>query len=137
MYVMLKIYLIVSSFLFSNIAQACLGPHSEDYVLLDNLPAKANERTIVAKIKLLVSKDRFATVRVIEGIKNVKVGQEFDLEVSPSSCSFLEGRIRFMHKEKKELGSDIYLLAGDWKQFKDKRVFVGGWRNGEFIAYPN
>jgi hypothetical protein len=134
---MLKIYLTASFFLFTNLSQACLSPHSEDYVLLDNLPAKANERTIVAKIKLLVSKDRFATVRVIEGIKNIKLGQEFDIVVSPSSCSFLAGRIRFMNQEIKERGSDIYFLAGDWKELKNKRVFVGGWRNSEFIAYRN
>jgi hypothetical protein len=132
---MLKTLFFACGLLFANVSQACTGYQSEDYVLLEKLPPAANEQILVAKVKLLVDKGRSGTVRVIEAIKGVVVGQEFDVEVAPWSCSYLEGRVRLMDGVKKEPVSDIYFLAGDWKQLKDKRVFVGGWRDGKKIAH--
>lgn len=133
---MLKILLLSSALLFSFSSQACLGPQYEDYVLLDSLPATANEKSIVAKVKLLANTNRVGRVRVIEAIKGVVEGQEFEVQAGRKSCSHLESRIRFtdyMDESEKANVTDIYYLAGEWRQEMGKQVFVGEWRDHKWF----
>jgi hypothetical protein len=133
---MLKILFFTFVFLFSGASQACIAAQAEDYVLLNALPPSAHEKNVIAKVKLLTNNDRSGAVRVIEAIKGVYIGQEFEVEVSRSSCSHLENRIRFMDlmsEAERASISDTYYLAGEWKQLKDKKVFVGSWR--EVLKY--
>jgi hypothetical protein len=128
---------LTSGLLFSlalNASLACLGPQSEDYVLIDSLPDAATKQNIVAKVRLLKAQDRSATVEVIDPIKGVKAKQIIQIEVSLSSCSWLAARTRFRGGNRAEKLSDQYFIAGEFKTVeKGDLVFIGSWKNGEKI----
>jgi hypothetical protein len=117
-------------------AIACLGPQSEDYVLLDALPASATKEAVIAKVFVTSRKDHEATVKVLEAIKGVKSGDVLTIYTSGSSCSWLDARSRFFQpsaadKITNSEASLVYYIAGDWKpdaRQGNKMLFTGAWR---------
>jgi hypothetical protein len=110
-------------------AFACLGPQSEDYVLLDDLPSQANLQPVVAKVEVLSRAEQSAVVRVLEPIKGVTLGQEFEVVTSGSSCSWLDRRTRFFKNDQSKVKSNIYFIAGEIVlTTHSKKQFQGSWR---------
>ncbi len=128
---MLKILLLTSIFLFSTAANACPGPLSEYMVLIEGaLPSAANDEMVVAKVQLIDDKFRSGTVKVIEAIKGVQIGDQFDVQAGYSTCSRLKRRMRYPEFQE-TAGSENYYIAGNWKSVAGKQVFFGEWRNGK------
>jgi hypothetical protein len=119
---------------FVSASLACLAPSMEDYVLLDVLPEAANSQPIIAKVRLLKSQDRSATVEVTDAIVGTEKKAIIQIQVSNSSCSWLSARSRFSNSSPNKAPSDIYFIAGEFSLDKDKKqVFIGSWRDGKRI----
>jgi hypothetical protein len=131
---MLRILTVLLSVVFSSNALACLGPQSEDYVLLDALPTASYEQDVVAKVRVIRRKDREATVVVVEAIKGVTLNEKIKLRTSGSSCSWLDAKSRFFQQDAPVLESnnvDVHYIAGSWQftpQRGATRNFTGAWR---------
>jgi hypothetical protein len=132
----MKIVILLSTLIHSFSSHACFSPQYENYVLLNTLPAKAYEKPVVAKVRLLVNNGSLRIVRVTEAIKGVVVGQEFEVQAGPTSCSHLESRVRFMRymdETEKASMSDDYYLAGEWDKQFGKQVFIGYWQDAQWF----
>jgi hypothetical protein len=125
---MLKILLIISSFLFSTVSFACRGSFAEFTVLIEGaLPSAANDEMVVAKVQLIAHKGQSGTVRVVQAIKGVDIGYQFEVQAGESSCSRL---IRSREIPLVAQTEPLYFIAGNWKNILDKKVFVGEWVDG-------
>jgi hypothetical protein len=127
-----SICLMVALPLFVAEAAACRGIESEDYVLLDALPALAMNQRVVAKVEILKSVKGLTYVKVIESIKGgdlgAGVGATFAVFVSNSSCSWLSTRGRILGQGSLALDAP-YWIAGDWQSSNQSGgIFVGSWR---------
>jgi hypothetical protein len=128
---MLKILLLISSFLFSTGSNACIT--SQNFVLIGPLlPAKAYEESVIAKVQLLVGNDHSGTVRVVEAIKGVEVGDQFEVEAS-SLCGALRRRWPSENGIQNQPPVDTYFIAGNWKNLQDKKIFIGDWRGNQKV----
>jgi hypothetical protein len=137
----LKTFLALLCIISSTMTHACLGPDSEDYVLLDALPPSANTQLVVAKVRVISRQDNKATVVVMEPIKGAQLGAgtgtEFVVTTSGSSCSWLDARTRFFNGQSAAHVrlSNIYFVAGEFiesdvknDQGKQGKRFKGSWR---------
>jgi hypothetical protein len=129
---MLKILLILTSaFLFDTAANACPGTFAEYMVLIEGaLPSAANDEMVVAKVQLIDDKFRSGTVRVVEAIKGVQVGDQFEIQAGSTTCSRLKRSVRYPEFQETFV-SETYYIAGNWKNVAGKQVFFGEWRNGK------
>jgi hypothetical protein len=131
---MFKFVTVLLFVVFSSNSFACLGPQSEDYVLLDALPTASYEQDVVAKVRVIFRKDGEATVVVVEAIKGVTLNEKIKLRTSGSSCSWLDAKSRFFQQDAAVLESknvDVYYIAGSWQltpQQGTTRNFTGAWR---------
>ena len=137
---MIKKLLLISSFFFSTLSFACIGPPAEYYVLIEGaLPTAASDEAVVAKVVLIDDKNNSGTVRVIEAIKGVQVGDYLEIKIgSPSgvitSCSRLKRWVRY--PEFQDPGSEkYYYIAGNFGNVAGKQVFFGEWRDGKKWEY--
>jgi hypothetical protein len=136
-----KTFLCMLCIITSTMTQACRGPSSEDYVLLDALPLGASTQPVLAKVRVVSRQGGEATVVVMESIKGDQLGagtgNEFVVTTSGSSCSWLDARTRFFNGQSAAHVrlSNIYFVAGEFiesdvknDQGKQGKRFKGSWR---------
>jgi hypothetical protein len=132
---MLKILLLTSAFLFGTSSQACMAGYSyKDPVLMEELSAEAYNQPMVAKVQLLVDKERFGTMRVVEAIKGVVVGQEFDF-AAMWTCNQPGYRERFMHEVKEGSVSDTYFVAGRLVEVNGRNKLINAFTVGKPVIF--
>ena len=126
---MLKIIFFCLFSLISTVSFACRGSFSEFTVLIEGaLPSSAHEEMVVAKVLLIADKGQSGTVRVVDAIRGVEIGDQFEVQAGNSSCSRL---IRSRELPRVVQAESSYFIAGNWKNVANKKVFVGEWLNGK------
>lgn len=107
-----------------NVSFACRAIPPDIVVLLDKVPAEAQESPVIARVVITTVYEEprggampqaYAKARVIEAIKGVEVGETIRLKASPYPCSstlFLD-----------DIDNDG-LVAGE---FNSDQVLVGFW----------
>jgi hypothetical protein len=133
---MLKILLLTSAFLFGTSSQACMAGYSyKDHVLMEELSAEAYNQPVVAKVQLLVDKERFGTMRVVEAMKGVVVGQEFDFFVNGFTCNKPGYRERFMLEVREGSVSDTYFVAGRLVEVDGRNKLIYAFTVGKPVIF--
>lgn len=105
-----------------NIGRACIGPPAHKQTFLSQLPNEADEKPVVAKIKILTKTQTKRSheygVEVITGLKGLKKGQKITVSVIAHSCQ---------NSDSGKIG-DIYYIAGKMTNVLTKK-FEGEWQS--------